>query len=87
MTLPETGTTIEYTKPRNGFLFEAKLALFGHVEVGTIMKEGWSVPSALYVMKCSVHGRVENYIRGGRTIECPQCKTEMMRQIREADDL
>lgn len=51
-----------------------RLRLFGHVSVGTRMKEGWKAPIMHYAFKCPVHGIVVSYPHGfEERLDCPKC--------------
>ena len=54
-----------------------RLRIFGHVSVGTRMKECWSKPHEYFAFNCPKHGLVVDYSHGYKErLDCPICIEE-----------
>jgi hypothetical protein len=52
-----------------------KLGLFGQAYVGHRIRTGWEGSLPFFVLRCPIHGLVEDYPHGyGYRLDCPRCQ-------------
>ena len=57
------------------------LRIFGNVNVGPRIEEGWKEPIDHYVFECDKHGLVIDMVRGNGSFRCPSCQKEVKNSV------
>lgn len=72
--------------PTLSFTQKLRLKVFGHVSVGTRMKDGWKRPIEHFVFKCRYHGLQIDYPHGFREeLRCPICEEVFLNRDRDEE--